>query len=319
VGRLFSPVAAFRFARLVSWLKKQQFNIVMIYFVDTNQFVLPACRLAGIRSVVINRRDMGYWYREPLVWWLNQINRLAQYFLVNAEAVRQIVVSREKFPANRVKVIYNGLWDWKAAAVPITRAELDVPSEAQLVGIVAGLRQVKRIDRFIAMAEIVLRARPDTCFLVVGDGECKPELAAEVRRLGLEARIRFLGQVSDVQALLPLLDVGVLTSESEGLSNTLIEYAAAGVPAVAFDCGGNREVVEDGYTGFLVPDGDTAGMAGKVISLLADNDLRNRLSVQGKQHVDNRFAPGQILNELYCFFEQITTERSDNRNHPMSD
>jgi len=305
VGSLFSSSAVLGFLRLFSWLRKQQFDIAMIYFVDTNQFVVPACKLAGIHNIIINRRDMGYWYRRSLLFRLNTVNRLADYFLVNSEAVKQLVATRERFPADRIKVIYNGLWDKITAANPATKESLRIPANASVVGIIASLRPVKRIDRFIEVAAIVLRSVPQTYFLILGQGECEAQLKSQAAKLGIAERVRFLGQVSDVGAYLPLFDVGLLTSESEGLSNTLMEYAAAGVPAVAFDTGGNPEVVVEGLTGFLAPEGDIPGMATKVVAVLTDNDLKRQLSNQSAKSVSERFAPGTIIRELMAFFDAI--------------
>jgi len=305
VGSLFSPSAVLRFVRLVSWLRNQQFEIAMIYFVDTNQFVVPACYLAGVKNIIINRRDMGYWYRSSLLFRLNTVNRLANYFLVNSEAVKKLVASRERFPADCIKIIYNGLWDRIRAANQVTRESLGIPANASVVGIVASLRTVKRIDRFIEVAALVLRSVPQTYFLVLGEGELEARLKSQATQLRIAERVRFLGQVSDVGAYLPLFGVGLLTSESEGLSNTLMEYAAAGVPAVAFDTGGNPEVVLEGQTGFLAPEGDIPGMAAKVVAVLTDNELRRRLSSRSVELVSERFAPETIIRELMAFFDAI--------------
>ncbi len=305
VGSLFSPESAVRFVKLVSWLRKQRFDIAMIYFVDTNQFVVPACKLAGIHNIIINRRDMGYWYRSTLLLRLNAVNRLADYFLVNSEAVKRLVAERERFPLDRIKVVYNGLWDRRSATGQVSKESLGIPEDAPVVGIVASLRPVKRIDRFVEVAAQVLRSVPHANFVIMGEGELRPQLESQATQLCVAERIRFLGQVTDVGAYLKHVDVGLLTSESEGLSNTLMEYAAAGVPGVAFDTGGNREVIIEGQTGFLVPEGDISGMAAKVVAVLTDNELRQRLAERSEDSVLARFAPEAIIRELMAFFDAI--------------
>ena len=306
VGSLFSPSAVARFFRLVSWLRKERFDIAMIYFVDTNQFVVPACKLAGVKSIVVNRRDMGYWYTKSLLFRLNAVNRMADYFLVNSNAVRELVAEREHFPRERIRVIYNGLWEKVSPGSPIPKAALGIPEDSPIVGIVASLRPVKRIDRFIEVAAMAFKAVPPTHFLILGQGELEAPLKAQVSQLGIADRIHFVGQVANVQSYLQVFDVGLLTSESEGLSNTLMEYAVAGVPAVAFDTGGNREVIVDGKTGFLASDGDVAQMAAKVIAVLTDNELRRRLSDQSRESVRERFSAETINRELLALFDDIS-------------
>lgn len=305
VGSLHSPASVSKFFRLVGWLRAHRFDIAMIYFVDTNRFVVPACRLAGIRAVVINRRDMGYWYTKSMLFQLNAVNKLASHFLVNSESVRDLVAEKERFPRDRIKVIYNGLWDARQPECVRSRAEFGIPSNAPVVGIIASLRPVKRIDRFIELAKIVSGVLPETRFLILGQGELEQKLRRQASDLGIEARVLFLGQIADIETYLPMFDVGVLTSESEGLSNTLVEYAAAGVPSVAFDTGGNHEVIEDGVSGFLAPEGDIAQMAAKVVKILTDNELKQRLSSRSRKLVGEKFAPGSILRELMAFFKAI--------------
>jgi glycosyltransferase involved in cell wall biosynthesis len=292
-----------RFARR---LRRERFDILMLYFNDTNLFIGASAAMAGTGIRVVNRRDMGYWYEPGLLRALRFVNRGTQYFLVNSRAVKETVAAQERFPAERIAVIPNALWDAQARSQqPLSRRELGIPESARIVGIVANLRPVKRIDRFVTMASRVVETHPETHFLIAGQGEEERKLRAQVREFGLTSRVHFLGRVDEVERLLPLLEVGVLTSESEGLSNALIEYAKAGVPAVAFAVGGNREIVEDGSSGCLVPDGDVESLAAAVTLLLSEDDLRCRFGAEAKRVATERFDPNAILAETMAFFETI--------------
>ena len=320
VGSLLSPRAAGRFFSLVASLRAERFDIAMVYFVDTNLFVVPACRLAGIPNIVVNRRDMGYWYEKRLLQKLNLVNRLTDYFLVNSRAVKMQVSAHEGFPADRIQVIPNGMWnpDKDDSHPPADRAFLPdgVPAGAKIVGITASLRSVKRVDRFVDMAAEVAQRVPDAHFLIAGQGSLQAELRQQTRQLNLADRVHFLGQVADVRPLLATLDVGVLTSESEGLSNSLLEYARAGIPAVTFDTGGNREVVVDGRTGLLVPEGDTAALARSVIRLLDDQDLRLAMAQAGRRHAVRSFSAEKIMDQIMEFFTGGSS--APRRSHPCS-
>jgi len=306
VRHLMSAHSLFKFMTLVRRLRRERLDIVSVYFVDTNLFVIPAARLAGIKGRVVNRRDMGYWYEPGILGKLNRVNRLAGWFLVNSEAVKKAVVKNECFPAERIKVIYNGMWEpVEHLSEPYTRRELGVPENAPTVGIVANLRPVKRVDRFIEMAAIVARTVPDAHYLVAGQGELEPGLRSLASRLGLQERIHFLGSVADVRRLLPAFDVGALTSESEGLSNALIEYAAAGVPAVTFDVGGNREIIHHEVNGLLAADGDVAGLAANAVTLLRDPALRRQYASAGCQLVRQLFDPAEVMRLIHEFFEAV--------------
>jgi glycosyltransferase involved in cell wall biosynthesis len=97
----------------------------------------------------------------------------------------------------------------------------------------------------------------------------------------------------------------VLTSETEGLSNVLIEYAVAGLPAVAFDVGGNPEVIEDGETGYLVKPYDVNELAEKVDLLLSDPDLRRRLGRHASQRAQERFSAESMVRATETFYQEI--------------
>jgi len=306
VTSLLSANGLVKFWKLVRRLRRELYDIVMIYFLDSNLFVTPACRLAGIKASVVNRRDMGYWYEPGILGKLNRVNRHTNYFLVNSQAVKRAVVANEFFPAERIQVIYNGLWETaEKKAIPFQRAELGLPAEGPLVGIVANLRPVKRVDRFIDMAARVAGKFPGAHFVIAGQGELKPDLQQRATQYNLGERVHFLGSVAEVERLLPLLDVGVLTSESEGFSNALIEYVSAGIPAVTFAVGGNPEIVQDGVNGRLVRDGDVDQLAAAVSALLGDPEQRQRMAQAGQKRAARDYDPAEILRQTMAFYRTI--------------
>ena len=295
-----------KFVRLVFRLRREKYDIVMIYFNDTNLFVTPACYLAGIKNCVVNRRNIGYSFSPRLLKWLNRVNGMTDYFLTNSRLVKEQTVRTEGFPAERICVIYNGLWKAEAPpATPLSRREMNLPEDAPVVGIVANLRPVKRIDRFIDMAAIVARELPAAHFLILGQGELESDLRAQATRLNLSNQVHFLGRVEDIFAHLPVFDVAVLTSESEGLSNSLIEYAFAGVPAVAFDVGGNREVIDNGNTGIIVEEGNTEGLGQAVLSILKDTALRERFSSAARARAAELFDAASAMRQTMRFYDSI--------------
>jgi glycosyltransferase involved in cell wall biosynthesis len=136
-----------------------------------------------------------------------------------------------------------------------------------------------------------LAALPSGSFdaLIVGDGPDRPEVEAEVERLGLAKAVRLMGERPDVAQLLAGSDVFVLSSASEGLPLSVEEAMAAGLPVVASAVGGVPEVVVDGETGLLVPPGDAERLAGALGVLLADPDLRLRMGSSGRARAEALF------------------------------
>ena len=146
---------------------------------------------------------------------------------------------------------------------------------------------------------------PQTCFLIVGYGEMRDALVEQARLAGLADRFRITHAIHGVLEIVKLFKVAVLTSESEGLSNTLIEYGLAGVPAVAFDVGGNREVIEDEASGFLVKPYDAGALRERVEDLIADEALRNRLGAFARIVCTDRFGGARMVEKTQAIYERL--------------
>ncbi len=309
IGSLVSVSSLLKLPAVAARLRRGRFDVAMIYFVDSNLYLVPACRLAGIPAVVVNRRDMGYWYESGPLRRLNFVNRWGTHFLCNAAAVKKQVIRHEHFAADRIDVIPNGMWDPEHRRRMLAAGEgqppAGFPAADRVVGITASLREVKRIDRFLAMAALVVESVPTARFVIAGQGHLEADLRAQARSLGIAEAVVFLGQVADVPALLGNLEVGVLTSESEGLSNSLVEYGLAGVPAVAFDVGGNAEVVCEGETGYLVPPHDVAALAERVVRLLTDGELQQTMGRAGRSHCEKIFAPERVRDLTLDYFSGL--------------
>src|SRR4029077_9155922 len=157
-------------------------------------------------------------------------------------------------PQHKLEIIPNGLPERLfvqcAAAIPRRPGGVRV-------GMIARMNDpVKNHPAFLRAAARVTRALPETEFLLVGDGPLRSKLQVMAGDLGIAERVHFAGERHDIPAMLSSMDVSVLISSSESLSNVILESMAAGVPVVATDVGGNSELVTDGETGVLVPPGD---------------------------------------------------------------
>jgi len=285
---------------------RQRINIVHTFFPDASILGTIAGRLGGAR-VVVGRRDLGYWYTPRYHRVLRLLQRFADAYLVNSQAVRSAVSESEGVSLWRVQVIHNGFFEVPNGPSRFTLSDLGFPAGAKLVGTVANLRPVKRLDRFIEMAAGIRDDR--TCFLIVGYGEQKDAIVEQARLAGLAGRFRIIHTIHDVLEIVKLFTVGVLTSESEGLSNTLVEYGLAGVPAVAFDVGGNREVIEDQSSGFLVSPYDVGTLRRRVEEILVNETLRDRLGFHARVVCANRFAGAMMVDKTQTLYESLALVR----------
>jgi len=305
VKRFLSLMALRGLFRLVRLLRKHRITILQVFFIDSNLLGVLAARLAGIRRIIVSRRDMGWWDRGGYHFWANRVNRLAPYCLANSEAVKEAVVKSEPFRPEQIRVIPNGIDPPAAGAGTFPFDRYAIGDRERLVAIVANLKPIKQLDIFLRIAARL--NRDNTRFVILGWGPLEKQLRELTNELGIAPRVIFHHTVHGVFDLLSRTEVGVLTSQSEGLSNVLIEYALAGLPSVAFDTGGNREVIKDGVTGYLVPPYDEQIMTEKISLLLGDDELRTRMGKAASQRVSKKFSVRRMMTSTESYYQEVAT------------
>lgn len=296
-GSFVSPRTLVAVGGLARRLRRDGTAIVQTYFQDGTIFGGTAARLAGTPVRIASFRDMGFWRTPGKELVLRRIYGAMTGFVANSPAVRDDFCRRDGLDPARVTVIPNGIEVERIAFAPPRQKPV-------VVGIVGNLnRPVKRIDLFIEAAGILHRDHPQARWEIVGDGPLRPELEGRARALGLGAALRFHGRVPDAAGLVAGWDVGVLCSDSEGFSNALLEYMLAGAAVVATDVGGNREAIDHGNTGLLVPAGDAEALAAAIGALLADGALAGRLALAAAAEARARYGWERCVQaheELYA-------------------
>jgi glycosyltransferase involved in cell wall biosynthesis len=274
IQRLFSPASLLKMIAFARRLRKDGYRLVHIFFNDASLIAPPVLKAAGIR-VIISRRDMGFWYTPGKLAVLRLNRLLIDAVVVNSEAVKRVTHEQERISPDRIRVIYNGY----APDPHSPNRTIKLQKETRKVGIVANIRPVKRIEDLVRAIRIVRERYSDTVLVIVGSGDQKG-LKTLASSLGIEHAIQFLGAQTNVMPVIRQFDVAVLCSESEGLSNAIIEYMQAGVPVVCTDTGGNSELVTDGETGYLVPVGDIQMLAERISTVL---DAPERAAVMAER------------------------------------
>jgi glycosyltransferase involved in cell wall biosynthesis len=284
-------------------------DIVQTFFHDSTLFGVTAARLAGVKRTVSCRRDLGFWHESGTRRMLHLVNRITHRILVNSPAVKDAVVTLEGVVPDKVDVIPNGidthLVDVTAPA-PLHREFPAIRPGDRVVGMVANLnREVKRVDVLVRAACEVRKRLPKARFLVIGGGRLEGGLRCLTGELGLEDAFTLAGARDSALAYIKAFDIGVLTSDSEGFPNVILEYMAAGVPVVATDVGGNREVVRDSSLGVLVPPGDHAALASSIVGLLEDDARRAETGARGQELVRSTFSWDRKIEEMSTYYEGL--------------
>lgn len=310
----YSARACWQQARLARHIRRDRIDIVHSYNFHSNLFALPAARLAGAPVALASVRDEGVHLTERQRRVHRRVLRLADRVLVNADAVGRGLVEQGLDPA-RIVLIRNGLdvGRFQRLPSPTLREELGIPPRAPLVGLISRLAPVKGVEHLLSAAQIVLASHPDTRFLIVGEGHVDEDgrspyadaLVARMRRLGLSHRVRFTGYRPDVPDVLADLQIGVLPSLSEGLSNFVIEAMASGVPIVATNVGGTPELVADGETGLLVPPADPRAMADAIVHLLNAPARAAALGAAGRRVAIEHFSMARLIRTTDALYQEL--------------
>jgi glycosyltransferase involved in cell wall biosynthesis len=216
----------------------------------------------------------------------------------NSQAAADRLIATGLSP-NKIAVIGNAL---PATAFSAAPAALPKRPGVARVGMVARMNhRYKNHSGFLRIAAQIHQRVPDVEFLLVGDGPLRQDLEREAASLGLGASAIFLGDRQDMPAVLASLDVAVLTSDSESLSNVILEAMAAGLPVVAYGVGGNSELLSH-QGGALIPAGNETSFSDAVEKLLADSSLRQQLGRNALQFAQENFSLDRVRQryvELY--------------------
>lgn len=314
LGREISPVADIRtLIRLMTLMRSYRPHIVHTHLAKAGLLGRIAARIAGVPVTVHTFHGTVFrGYFDPM---------RSRVFLVLERALarattRIIAISERQVAEIRALGITSGA---RLVCLPLglelsafddpprgrLREELGVGAEVPLIGAITRLVPIKAIGVFVDAAAIVAREHPASRFVIAGDGECAEPLRARAARLGLADRVHFLGWRADVAALYADLDVVALTSHSEGTPVSVIEALAARRAVVATAVGGVPDVVSQG-TGILVRDGDTAGIARAIVSLIDDPERRHRLGEAGRARVVPTYDAAALVRRIEDLYDALT-------------
>jgi glycosyltransferase involved in cell wall biosynthesis/peptidoglycan/xylan/chitin deacetylase (PgdA/CDA1 family) len=318
IRRLYHPHCFRQQVRFASLLRQQRIQILHSYNFYSNVFAVPAARMAGVPVVLASVRDQGVYLNPAQKKLQALVCGLADRVLVNAGSIRDWLIE-QGLKAEQITVIRNGI---DLSRYPIdpppngVRKELGIPESAPIIMLMARINPKKGIDDFIKAAALVLNKHPEAYFLVVGaslkstDGviseetEYRDTLLRLAESLKISDHVIFTGLRDDTPDLLAETTISVLPSLSEGLSNTLLESMAAGVPTIATDVGGNPELVKDGINGRLVPVQAPDRLASAINDLLADPDLLRKLGAQARIMAEQGHALPTVVGRVEQLYRE---------------
>lgn len=236
------------------------------------------------------------------------LKRWTDAFIVNAQAVGQVLTQRERVAAERVHTIYNGL-DFQvfnpARVDGVVRRTLSLDGTMSVIGIVGRFAPVKDHATFLRAAAVVQRHAPSARFMLIGDGPLAPSLRALCRALQLESQVHFVGNQEDVAASVAACDAIVVTSLYEGCCNAILEGMAMGKPVIATAVGGNPELVTGGRTGWLVPPRSPAHVADAMLQMLRDPQQARAMGRAGRARIEADFTLSRMVEQTESVYRAL--------------
>jgi glycosyltransferase involved in cell wall biosynthesis len=278
---------------------------------------------AGVPVVVHSIHGFGFTrYQHPLRRRLligaeRLTARVTTRFFAVSEANRNEGIGHQLFAGSKCAVIRSGI-DREVIRNTVVntdmkKRELGFDPAQPLIGMVAPMKPQKAPLDFIRVAAIVRVSYPDLGVVLVGDGELRPAVEAEIDRQKLRDHVKLLGWRHDVPEILRCLNVFILTSFWEGLPRVYLEALTAGVPIVGTRVDGADEVIKDGENGYLLEPGDVAGIAKQVRRLLDDSDLRTAMGRRAAADLPIEFDIYEMVRELEREYDRLIATVGDGR------
>lgn len=307
---------AFRVAwQLYRHIRRHNVNLVQTFFESADTFGALVAWLSGVSCIVSSRRDMGILRSAKHRTAYRAMSSIYSKVICVSEKVEQWHRREDHLRKGQALTIHNGTDLHRFADISQSdsfRRKHSIPLDVPIIVTIANVNPWKGIDIFIDCAAVVHHICPSAVFVVAGewtDVLLVQTLHERSIQLGIADSVYFLGWVEDIPALLLTSQVFVLLSRSEGFPNAVIEAMAAGLPVVATAVGGTPEAVDNGVTGFLVKNEDSADAATHINRLLAEPDLRRRVGNSGRQRVEEHFSIQQMVRKHVKVYDAILRNR----------
>jgi glycosyltransferase involved in cell wall biosynthesis len=272
---------------------------------------LLAARRVGIPAVAVSRG----WTSDT--WKLRIYEAIDRFYLRRMDRVvcvsegQAVKVCRAGVRPEKVRVIRNAIRPERFAAGDLS-ARTDLlglfPSPPErIVGAAGRISPEKGFDVLVEAAAIVCRSRPEIGFIHFGEGRLRKRLEQRTKELGLDDCFLLAGFRADLDRLIPVLDLVVIPSFTEGLPNVALEAFASATPVVGTAVGGVPEVIEHGISGFLVPPGDPQPLARSILEILSSEDRRRAMGERGRHRIQNDFTFAAQANQYRQLFQELSS------------
>ena len=303
--RSFKSFSAVEGARQMgSYIARHEIRLVHAFDVPTDVFAIPVARLYRVPVAIssqLSYRDLAPRFSRYM---LRVVDGLVDRVVVNCKAMEKHLVEDERVPPERIYLSYNGVDTaiFRPAVVP---CPAPLEGASLVIGCVCALRPEKDLPTLVEAFARVRFLRAGTKLVIIGDGEVRPALEAQCRRLNITGDVHFEPATQDVARWLQSMDIFVLPSRSEAFSNALLEAMACGCAVVGSRVGGTPELISHGHTGLLFDPGDIDDLAAQLRALIEDEPMRRAFAAEAVRFSHENLSIGLAVRRMESLYEML--------------
>lgn len=309
------------YPKLYKLLRKLQPDIIHTRNLAALEAHLPAF-LAGVPGRVHGEHGRDVFDLHGVNWKYNLLRKLMRFLVHHYIAVSHDLAAwlrdTVRVPAQRVTQIYNGVDTQKFLPRTTTRIGYGPDTFADdnniVIGTVGRMAEVKDqltlARAFVRLVEMLPAQRDHLRLMMIGDGPLKDQVAEILNNADVSQQVWLPGERDDIPQLLQMMDIFVLPSLGEGISNTILEAMSTGLPVVATAVGGNSELVDDGTTGRLVPAGQADQMAQAIRRYIEQPDIRREHGKAGREKVETKFSISSMVEGYRSVYDDLMQARA---------
>lgn len=279
-------------ARFIALVVKKKVAIIHAHEFLMSLYATVVGVLTARQIITTMHGKYYYWEKRRRRIAMRLISRFSQMVSVSEE-LRHFIAGKTGIPVKRIQTVYNGIdlqKYCKSVEIAPKKLQLGIKEGIKVICSVGNLYPVKGHTYLLKAIPKIVHEYPDVVFLFAGRGGEEKKLLLEAEHLGITDYVKFLGFRSDIADLLSISDIFVLPSLAESLPLSVLEAMAMGIPPIVTDVGGNREIIEDQKTGFIVPPANPEALSEKIILLLKDEELANRIREQARVAIIKKFS-----------------------------
>jgi glycosyltransferase involved in cell wall biosynthesis len=292
------------FWKLRNYVHRHAIQLVHTFDYPMNIFGVPAARLLRVPVVLSSQRSYRSLIPSKYIPAIRFTDRLVNGIVVNCEAIRRHLADEYRVPDEKIRVCYNAIDTEQFHFLPRVRPP-ELRNASVVIGLVAVMRAIKG-HATLLQAFAAIRAKiPGAKLVLVGSGPDENDIRQRAADLGISGDCLFHPSVQDVTPWLQAIDIFVLPTVSEALSNSLMEAMACGCCTIASRVGGNPELIQHGETGFLFEKSDVEDLAAQLLKSALDSGLRTSMGEKASEWITGQFTARRSVDAMQRVYEQF--------------